>query len=160
MLKYTICFIKRNDEILLLNRNKKPNMGLWNGVGGKIDPNESPYESIIREIFEETGLKLEEVVAAGNVIWKSNNGKSGMYVFIADLPIGDHIDTPVQVEEGILDWKKLDWILDPNNSGVVSNIKCFLPKILTGEYGLEHKFEYENGQMIKNTSSYLALKRL
>jgi 8-oxo-dGTP diphosphatase len=61
MLKYTICFIKRKDEILLLNRNKKPNMGLWNGVGGKIETGETPFEGIIRETWEETGLLLKEV---------------------------------------------------------------------------------------------------
>lgn len=32
-LKYTICFIKRGDEILLLNREKSSWMGSWNGVG-------------------------------------------------------------------------------------------------------------------------------
>ncbi len=36
MYKYTICFIRKGNKILLLNRNKKPNMGMWNGVGGKI----------------------------------------------------------------------------------------------------------------------------
>ncbi len=49
MYKYTICFIKKGKKILLLNRNKKPNMGMWNGVGGKIEDNETPYEGIIRE---------------------------------------------------------------------------------------------------------------
>lgn len=28
MLQYTICFIKNGDNILLLNRNKSPNMGV------------------------------------------------------------------------------------------------------------------------------------
>lgn len=116
MLKYTICFIKKDDEILLLNRKKKPNMGLWNGVGGKIEPNESPYEAVIRETWEETGMKLDEVTYAGNVVWKSTNGDSGMYVFLADLPDGNGVKTPDKVEEGILDWKKLNWILDPNIS--------------------------------------------
>lgn len=155
MLKYTICFIKRNDEILLLNRNKKPNMGLWNGVGGKIESDESPFEGIIRETWEETGLLLEEVTHAGNVIWKSKHGESGMYVFLADLPEGMDIHTPIKVEEGILDWKKIDWVLEPNNNGVVSNIQHFLPKMLNGQYGLEHIFVYENGIV----TEYMASKQ-
>lgn len=155
MLKYTICFIKKDNEILLLNRNKKPNMGLWNGVGGKIEINESAYDGVIRETFEETGIKLEEAVFAGNVIWKSNNGESGMHVFIADLPKGSSIHTPVKMEEGVLDWKEIDWIVDPDNRGVVSNISLFLPKILEGELGLEHKFVYENGQIVDYSTSFL-----
>lgn len=52
MYKYTLCFIQRADEILLLNRQKSPWMGSWNGVGGKIEPGESLIESIKREIKE------------------------------------------------------------------------------------------------------------
>ena len=155
MLKYTICFIKKNDRILLLNRNKKPNMGLWNGVGGKIESNESPYDGIIRETWEETGIKLEEAVYAGNVIWKSETGESGMYVFLAELPERIMIDTPIQVEEGVLDWKKIDWILNPDNHGVVSNIQLFLPKMLRGEYELEHQFFYENGLVREYATAFL-----
>jgi 8-oxo-dGTP diphosphatase len=155
MLKYTICFIKNDNEILLLNRNKQPNMGLWNGVGGKIEINESAYESVIRETFEETGITLEEVVFAGNVIWESSNGESGMHVFIADLPKGSRIHTPVKVEEGVLDWKEIEWIMDPENRGVVSNIRLFLSKILEGEIGLEHRFIYESGQIVDYSTTLL-----
>jgi 8-oxo-dGTP diphosphatase len=156
MLKYTICFIKKDNEILLLNRNKKPNMGLWNGVGGKIEINESAYDGVIRETFEETGMTLEEVVFAGNVVWKSDNGESGMHVFLADFPKGSKISTPIKVEEGLLDWKKIDWIVDPDNRGVVSNISLFLPKMLKGELGFEHKFEYENNQIVAYSTSLIA----
>jgi 8-oxo-dGTP diphosphatase len=155
MLKYTICFIKRNHEILLLNRNKKPNMGKWNGVGGKIEKFESPYDSIIRESMEETGIKLKEVIHCGNVTWKSNRGESGMYVFIAEIQEEEKIITPIKMNEGILDWKQIEWILSPDNSGVVDNIKIYLPEILNGNYGLEHKFIYENGVMIDYTTSIL-----
>ncbi len=37
MYKHTLCFIKRNEEILMLNRKYDPVKGLWNGVGGKIE---------------------------------------------------------------------------------------------------------------------------
>ncbi|MCK5130449.1 MAG: NUDIX domain-containing protein, partial [Clostridiales bacterium] len=46
--KYTICFIKRNDEILLLNRENDSWMGCWNGVGGRLEDGESPTECILR----------------------------------------------------------------------------------------------------------------
>lgn len=68
MYKYTICFIRKGNNILLLNRNKKPTMGMWNGVGGKIEDNETPYEGIIREAFEETGIELQNVTYKGNII--------------------------------------------------------------------------------------------
>ena len=48
-IKYTLCFIKRDNEFLMLNRIKAPNMGLWNGVGGKLELNEDKFQGIKRE---------------------------------------------------------------------------------------------------------------
>jgi 8-oxo-dGTP diphosphatase len=160
MLKYTICFIKKDNQILMLNRNKKPNMGLWNGVGGKIEFNESAYDGVMRETFEETGIKLEKAVFAGNVIWKSSNGEAGMHVFLADFPIGSNIHTPIKVDEGVLDWKEIDWIVSPDNSGVVSNIRLFLPKMLRGELGFQHTFVYENAQIVDYSTSLLKVEQV
>ena len=155
MLKYTICFIKRNNKILMLNRNKAPNMGMWNGVGGKIEQNESPSDGIIRETFEETGILLDKIIFAGNAVWKSNRGDSGMHIFIAELPDEAKLSTPCQVEEGILDWKEIDWILNPDNKGIVSNMKMYLPKILEGNYILKHRFTYIDGVMTSYETSNL-----
>ena len=49
-----------NSEIkfLLLKRSKdRIYENLWQGVTGKIEDNESPWETAIRELYEETGLK-------------------------------------------------------------------------------------------------------
>lgn len=148
MLKYTICFIKDKKKLLLLNREKNPNMGMWNGVGGKIEENETPLECVLREVYEETGIALLDVEFGGKVVWKSNRGDSGMYVFIADLPSGTSYNTPFKVEEGILDWKDIDLVLEPLNSGVVGNLREYLPKLINGEYNLQHNFTYKDGNML------------
>lgn len=149
MLPYTICFIKSENKLLLLNRVKSPNMGMWNGIGGKLEKDETPLDGIKREILEETGIKLLDVIYAGNVTWISKNGNSGMYVFLANLPESFSLQTPKKVEEGILEWKNIDWLLDTNNKGVVSNLKRYLPVILQGKYNYEHKFTYD-GSFISN----------
>lgn len=156
MLKYTICFIRKRDKLLLLNRNKSPNMGMWNGVGGKIEQNESPQEGVIRETLEETGISLQEVKYAGDVTWDSNRGNAGMHVFIADLPKVIDLYTPITTREGVLEWKDIDWVLDKDNIGVVGNIKMYLPKILAGQYMLEHKFVYRDGKVLDYCTSPLS----
>ncbi|KAB2443879.1 NUDIX hydrolase [Bacillus luti] len=158
MYKYTICFIRQGDNILLLNRNKKPTMGMWNGVGGKIEDNETPNEGVIRETFEETGIKLPSVTYKGNVIFKDKDepqGNEGMYVFLADLPDGVHMDTPLSTAEGLLEWKEIDWILNCDNRGVVSNLPKYLPIILTDDKKLEHTFTYDNRNIINYTTAFL-----
>lgn len=53
------CF-NEQDEVLLLERVKEPNRGLWSPCGGKLhtDIGESPYACACREGEEEMGLKL------------------------------------------------------------------------------------------------------
>lgn len=46
------------NKILMLKRadNKKIDPGLYGGIGGKVEPHESFYDALKREIEEETGL--------------------------------------------------------------------------------------------------------
>ena len=46
--RYTLCLIRHADSFLLVNRQKRPAMGMWNGVGGKIEPGETPEVAVIR----------------------------------------------------------------------------------------------------------------
>ena len=41
------------------------NAGLWLAPGGAIDPDESPVDAVVREVFEETGLHVEPVNLLG-----------------------------------------------------------------------------------------------
>ena len=47
-------------EVLLMERAKEPNRGLWSPLGGKLrqEIGESPHQCACREAFEEAGLKL------------------------------------------------------------------------------------------------------
>ncbi|MEK6818362.1 MAG: NUDIX hydrolase, partial [Nanoarchaeota archaeon] len=51
-------------KILLLKRadNKKVDSGLYSGVGGKVEPCESFYDALLREVEEETGIKEFESI--------------------------------------------------------------------------------------------------
>ncbi|EEQ38361.1 putative 8-oxo-dGTP diphosphatase [Clavispora lusitaniae] len=128
--KYTLGFIRSGDHILFLNRQKAPWMGRWNGVGGKLDTNESPYECIVRETFEETGLHLPQYKDRGVMRWfRNGEDLGGVHIFTAEISEAekDAYKTPKSFcHEGILDWKLLDWLLHPENTGVVDNVKIML----------------------------------
>ncbi len=60
-LNTTLCYIERKGSYLMLHRTKKqndPNQNKWIGIGGKFEEGESPEECLVREVREETGLRL------------------------------------------------------------------------------------------------------
>ena len=66
----TLCYIENEHQVLMLHRVKKdqdPNQGKWIGVGGKLESNESPKDCILREIKEETGVEVSNLILRGIV---------------------------------------------------------------------------------------------
>ncbi|WP_231597463.1 NUDIX domain-containing protein [Bacillus sp. SA1-12] len=84
MFKYTVCFVKKENKILMLNREKTPIM--WNGVGGKIEKGEMPDEAALREVFEETNIRVDEYFSKGTICWETSNGElDGIYVYLYEV---------------------------------------------------------------------------
>jgi 8-oxo-dGTP diphosphatase len=122
----------------MLYRSFPPNQFHWNGVGGKIEPGETPLECVIRETAEETDIDLtagKEPTYAGIVTWPAFDELSipagGMHVFLTTIEssslvwFGDR-----EAHEGTLAWKPIDWVCDRSNPAVVSNIPYFLPEMM------------------------------
>ncbi|MGN4128230.1 NUDIX hydrolase [Lysinibacillus sphaericus] len=155
MVEYTICFIKKGEKILLLNRDFPEWMGVWNGVGGKIEEDETPLVCALREIREETNIKIESVTYKGKVTWtEGSNYLGAMYAFIAELPESYPYNTPIKVDEGILDWKDISWILHPNNLGI-ADLKYYLPIMLNESVNYEYTFTYKENKLIGFTTAPL-----
>lgn len=64
--KLVICanvFIKKNNKYLVMKRSAKktylPNT--VQPIGGKVTPNENPYQAAIREVLEETGITIKNI---------------------------------------------------------------------------------------------------
>ena len=61
--KIVTSIIKKADKILILKRSNqvKSMKGLWAGISGIIEKNESPLDRAKIEIFEELGIKNDEI---------------------------------------------------------------------------------------------------
>jgi len=55
----TLTYVVSGDRVLLIHRRREPHRGLWVAPGGKLELGESPHEGAVREILEETGLRIE-----------------------------------------------------------------------------------------------------
>ncbi|WP_282939328.1 8-oxo-dGTP diphosphatase [Paenibacillus sp. RC67] len=151
-LKYNLCFIREGERLLMLNRHKSPLLGLWNGVGGKLEPEESPYASVLREVREETGIALADAHFGGIVTWEvDGHPSSGMYVYIADMPDGraSDFDKPVETDEGILAVKPIEWVIHPDNQGIAGHVRHFLPPMLNYEASREYRCIFRQGKLVE-----------
>ncbi|HKV44024.1 MAG TPA: 8-oxo-dGTP diphosphatase [bacterium] len=125
--------MRDGDRVLLLRRTKPPNDGLYNAPGGKIEPHEDPYESCLREVHEETGIRLPGASLRGilTVVVQETGGQWVLFVFVADRPTGPA--DPVATNEGDLRWVSL---AELSTLPVVSDIPLMLPHILAPQGGL------------------------
>lgn len=154
MIKYTICFIRRGNELLLLNRERSSWMGCWNGIGGKLENGETPRESMIRELYEETQLTTYRLQYKGMITWMVD-GKNygGMYTYLAEVPDQLEYNTPIKTDEGILDWKTIEWVTHPSNQGIAANIPESIDKILNDPNCYEHHCMYIEGKLHNHIST-------
>lgn len=155
MLKYTLCLLRQGSRILLLNRERPTWMGCWNGIGGKIEPVEQPRASMLREIYEETGIASPTLSFKGLITWTTVEGEGfgGLFLYLGEIPEQASYPTPVKTEEGILDWKEIDWILHPSNQGVASNVPGCLQKMLADPCCYNHHSFFSGNTMVAQHST-------
>ena len=105
MLLTTLCYIEKGDQYLMLHRVKKEhdiNKDKWIGVGGKFEDKESPEECLLREVYEESGLRLTSWRYRGIVTFVNTVCPTEyMHLFTADEFEG---------EIGACDEGELEWI--------------------------------------------------
>lgn len=104
-------------SVLLIHRNKRPDdihFGKFNGLGGKLDPNEDIVSGIRREIREEAGIEAVDVVLRGTINWPGfgKNGEDWFgFIFRIDSWTGTaHYEN----HEGMLEWVPLARFGDVN----------------------------------------------
>jgi 8-oxo-dGTP diphosphatase len=82
------CFNER-DDILLMERTQKPNLGLWSPCGGKLhtEEGESPHECACREAREEMGMTLgpAELHLTGIISERGYEGQTHWLLFLFEV---------------------------------------------------------------------------
>jgi len=142
----TLCYIidREKNCTLMLHRIKKENdfhEGKWNGLGGKFELHETPEECVIREIEEESGLKISSPRLHGLITFPLFDGKEDWYVFLftADKFEGELISS----DEGHLEWIPNENLLSLN---LWEGDQIFIPWLF-GEKFFSAKFTYDNKKL-------------
>ena len=101
-------------QVLLIHRvgrDDDQHLGKYNGLGGKVEPQEDVAAAARREVREEAGIDVTALRLRGTVSWPGF-GKGGEdwfgFVFVADSYDG----TPVTSSaEGVLEWVPVERLL-------------------------------------------------
>ncbi len=102
-------------RVLLIHRNARPDdqhLGKYNGLGGKLEPEEDVASGMRREIREEAGIECGGLALRGTLSWPGF-GKQGEdwlgFIFLVTAYTG----TPFQSNpEGTLEWVDVDKVMD------------------------------------------------
>ena len=141
----TLCYIEKDGKWLMLHRTKKnvdPNKGKWIGVGGKIKPDESPDECLVREVKEETGLALTRFVHRGIVTFVSDEWETEyMFLYTADGFSGELRDC----DEGELAWIPIETVPSLN---LWEGDRAFLKKLVDGAPYFSMKLVYQGDNLV------------
>ena len=102
------------DRVLLVRRDARPDddhFGKVNGLGGKLESDESTVAGLRRELTEETGLILNSLTLRGTITWTNFGPKREQwlaFIFLVDRWTGE---PPSSNEEGTLLWIERERLL-------------------------------------------------
>jgi len=126
----TLCFLLKREKILLGFKKRGFGMGKWNGVGGKVDADESPLIAAIRETREEIGVNVAGYIQEMGVIEFEYRTKTPekviVFVYVAKKWEGE----PIETEEILPKWFDIDKVpyelMWPDD-------KLWLPRFIKGQ---------------------------
>lgn len=104
---YTMCLVQDKNKVLLINRPDQRGFPGYLGPGGKIDFPESLVEGAVREVYEETGLIVSDLIYKGldEYVVPKTNYRYMVFNYLAKSYEGKLLDHP---PEGELVWVSID----------------------------------------------------
>ena len=136
-------------RVLMLHRNTRVDdhhLGKYNGLGGKIEPDEDVLAGMRREIQEEAGIECEAMSLRGTISWPGF-GKHGEdwlgFVFVVTRFSG----TPFERNpEGTLEWVAIN---DLSTLPMWEGDRNFLPLVFDDDPRPFHGvMPYRDGRMV------------
>lgn len=123
--KATRCFIINNKKVMVINYKEPHRRAGWYDIpGGKIEKDEIPIQTAIREVFEETALIVDKLERKGNLIVEYPDRIFDFEVFVAKQFNG----VPADLQENSSEWIEIDELLSKHN--IFANIQLLSPKYI------------------------------
>jgi 8-oxo-dGTP diphosphatase len=143
----TLCYLRRDGKTLMIHRVKKANdihLGKWNGLGGKLIPGETPEECAIREIYEESGLRVRTPLLKGFLTFPKFANDEDWYAFV--FVCEDFEGVLIESAEGNLQWV---FTSEVRNLNLWEGDLIFLPWLDRPGF-FSGRFVYKDGKLVSH----------
>jgi 8-oxo-dGTP diphosphatase len=116
MKRYVVGIIFDSDmeNAWMLLRKAQPFANHYNGVGGHIEPGETPAEAMVREFEEETYLTKSDIFKMDYLVTLQFSDTVELHAYYIILK-PEHKKQNLVVEEGHLEWMPVHYLLDVTN---------------------------------------------
>ncbi len=151
MKEATLCFLveKENNRILLAMKKRGFGVGLWNGVGGKVQENETIEDAMKRETKEEIEVEVIDYKKVAEIEFSFDDESSAgqkVHVYLVKKWEG----SPTESEEMKPLWFNINEIPYPQ---MWEDNKYWIPIILNDKF-VKAKFQFS----LENTLRYFNIK--
>ena len=143
-------------RVLLVRRDRRPDdahFGKYNGLGGKLEPEEDVVSGFRREVREESGLECESLTLRGTINWPGF-GKGGEDWFGFIFRVDRWSGTPLSENpEGTLEWVDVDQV---SRLPMWEGDRHFLPLVLAPDGRQFHGvMPYRDGRPVSWSCNFL-----
>ena len=136
-----MCMVYDGTRVLVQNR-RDPNWGGITFPGGHVEQGESFTDAVIREVWEETGLRISAPRLCGIKDWPAKDGSRYMVLFYKTDRFEGELASS---EEGEVYWMELEEMKKaPLAHGMDKMLRVFLEDDLS-----EHYFHLEDGEWVE-----------
>jgi 8-oxo-dGTP diphosphatase len=145
----TLMFLTAGGRLLLIRKRRGHGAGRINGPGGKPEPGETPLDCVLRETWEEVGVRPRNPRLAAVFRFLDTDEADWLgFIFTAR----DHRGTPRVTAEAVPAWYRLDALpLDE----MWPDDRFWLPRVLAGER-LIGDFLFRRGELVAHRLRRLA----
>lgn len=127
-------------------RKTDDHLGKYNGLGGKMEPNEDVHSCMVREIKEEAGITCTDLSMRGTINWTGFGPKGQDWLCFVFL-IQGYTGTPFKKNiEGNLEWVERENLME---LPLWEGDRHFLPLVFDGDPKLFHIYmPYDRDKML------------
>ena len=149
VIPYCLVYLTSRGKVLLIRKAEgRMHEGEWIGLGGKLEPDEDPVSSAVREFREESGLVIEDPKLRGTFIWIDEVKCGIVHIVTATRWSGEVSES----NEGELRWHSVSDL--PALEGLARHQMLFLDRLLADD---DHFYSgiavYQNDEMVDYRST-------